>query len=262
MSYTPTKTKTTYLVPPYTINSAEYSSAPPPWTPTTPSAPLTVWFNPTSGLTINQAAGSGSWTNLGTSGGGLTLYNPQNTTENGIATVSFAGGNGNAASYNPSSQARGVFFVLRNTFAFVAGTPIYIFGNSSPPGAMSIRIATTGAANKQSISFLQQNTVVQNTATFNANQQTLPAAFGCFQSASSTANSKAQYNGTTVGFSTNNPASGYVNTAVNALNALQPGGPANPLTIHYCEVLIYDGELTSTDFDNIMTYLRNRWGTG
>jgi hypothetical protein len=100
------------------------------------------------------------------------------------------------------------------------------------------------------------------TNVFSANQTSLPAVFGEFASATA-ANNLAYYNGTSLTMSTRNAASGYSTGNRTAyLGAYNNGTPTpNSVSITWCEVLGYNGELTPSDVKQVVDYLRAKWGT-
>ena len=100
------------------------------------------------------------------------------------------------------------------------------------------------------------------TDVFSANQTSLAAVFGEFASAT-VGNNLAYYNSTSLTLTGSNAASGYsTGSRTGYLNAFaNPSIVPNTQSITYCEVLGYDGELTSTDVLNVVNYLRTKWGT-
>lgn len=223
--------------------------------PSSLTAPLIVWFDG------NTELSSTSWANNGTIGGSATLTGATLTTINGLPAVTFAGGTGYGTyTQNYSGQPHAVFWVIKFNAALTS-TPIPLAG-ATTGGDSFTQIYTTGGQQYMILaSFGGSTSIITNP--FSADQSTLPAVFGEFASATA-ANNLAYYNGTSLTMSTRSAASGYSTgnrTAYLGAYA-NPSIVPNAQSITWCEVLCYDGELTSTDVAKVVNYLRKKWGTG
>ena len=226
-----------------------------PFNPASLTAPLIAWFKGDSGLT------SSTWTNNGTNGGSATLTGATLTTINGLSAVTFKAGSGYGFyTQNYTGQPHAVFWVIKFNADISATNVTTLAGAFSVPDSF-VQIYTSGGQQTMVLSSFGASTSIQ-TDVFSANQTSLPAVFGEFASATA-ANNLAYYNGTSLNLTTRNAASGYSTGNRTAyLGAYNNGTPGpNSTAITWCEVLCYDGELTSTDMTNVVTYLRNKWGT-
>ena len=228
----------------------------PPFNPAALSAPLIVWFKGDSGLT------SGRWVNNGTNGGNATLTGGATlTTVNGLPAVTFTAGSGYGFyTQNYTGQPHAVFWVIKFNADISATNVTTLAGAFSVPDSF-VQIYTSGGQQTMVLSSFGASTSIQ-TDVFSANQTSLPAVFGEFASATA-ANNLAYYNGTSLNLTTRNAASGYSTGNRTAyLGAYNNGTPGpNSIAITWCEVLGYDGELTSTEVLNVVNYLRTKWGT-
>ena len=227
----------------------------PPFNPASLTAPLIVWFKGDSGLT------AGRWVNNGTNGGNATLTGGSTlTTVNGLGAVTFTGPTGYGFyTQNYSGQPHAEFFVIKFTAALTS-TPIPLAG-ATTGGDSFIQIYSTGGQQNMILASFGGSTSIV-TDVFSADQTSLPAVFGEFASATA-ANNLAYYNGTSLNLTTRAAASGYSTgnrTAYLGAYA-NPSIVPNTQSITWCEVLCYDGELTSTDMTNVVNYLRTKWGT-
>ena len=227
----------------------------PPFNPAALSAPLVTWFKGDSGLT------AGRWTNNGTNGGSATLTGGATlTTVNGLSAVTFTGPTGYGFySTNFTGQPRAFFWVIQFTGPLTT-TPIPLAG-STTGGDPFIQLYTSGAQQYMILSSFGGSTSIQ-TDVFSANQRSLPAVFGEFASATA-ANNLAYYNSTSLNLTTSVGAASYsTGSRTGYLNAYaNPSIVPNTQSITFCEVLGYDGELTSTEVLNVVNYLRTKWGT-
>ena len=227
----------------------------PPFNPASLTAPLIVWFKGDSGLT------AGRWVNNGTNGGNATLTGGSTlTTVNGLGAVTFTGPTGYGFyTQNYSGQPHAEFFVIKFTAALTS-TPIPLAG-ATTGGDSFIQIYSTGGQQNMILASFGGSTSIV-TDVFSADQSALPAVFGEFASATAT-NNLAYYNGTSLNLTTRAAASGYSTGNRTAyLGAFNNGTPKpNSTAITWCEVLCYDGELTSTDVAKVVNYLRTKWGT-
>ena len=227
----------------------------PPFNPAGLTAPLVTWFKGDSGLT------STTWTNNGTNGGSATFTGPTTSqTVNGLSAVSFKPNVGYATyTTNFTGQPRAFFWVIKFNAALTS-TPIPLAG-STYGGDPFIQLYTSGAQQYMVLASFGGSTSI-TTDVFSANQTSLAAVFGEFASASA-ANNLAYYNSTSLTLTGSNAASGYsTGSRTGYLNAFaNPSIVPNTQSITYCEVLGYDGELTSTDVLNVVNYLRTKWGT-
>ena len=231
-----------------------------PFIPTSLSAPLITWFKGDAGLTAS------SWTNYGTNGGSATFTNASLTNIYGLPAVSFSSGGYAAFTQNFTGQPRGVFFVIKYTTPFSTGTYPCLLGGSTATSRFGVPIATDATiVNKVSITVVcQQITFPVWGGPFTLDPtSSSPIVVAVFNSASSTANNVAYYNGTSLPMSTyyNYTASGYFTGSESTyLNSPTPVGLSLPLT--YCEALCYDGDMSSSDVAKVVNYLRSKWGTG
>lgn len=227
---------------------------PPPFNPTSLSAPLVTWFDGKVGLTTS------SWTNRGTNGGSATLTGATLTTINGNSAVTFTGGTG-YGSYTQtySVQPRAVFWVFKFNAALTS-TPIPLAGGTTGNDTYT-QIYSSGAQQFMVLAAFGGTLSIQ-TNLFSADQSTLPAVFGEFASANA-ANNLAYYNGTSLSMSIRAAATGYSTGSRTAyLGAYaNPSIVPNAQSITWCEVLCYNGELTPSDVKQVVDYLRVKWGT-
>ena len=226
--------------------------------PSSLTAPLITWFKGDSGLT------AGRWVNNGTNGGSATLTGGSTlTTVNGLGAVTFTASTGYGFyTQNYMGQPRAVFWVIKFN-ADISATNVTTLAGSLSNTDSFVQIYTSGGQQTMVLSPFGGTTSIQ-TDGFSANQTSLPAVFGEFASGTA-ANNLAYYNGTSLTMSTTrNAASGYTTGNRTAyLGAFNNGTPKpNSTAITWCEVLCYDGELTSTDVAKVVNYLRLKWGTG
>jgi hypothetical protein len=227
---------------------------PPPFNPTSLSAPLITWFDGKVGLTTS------SWTNRGTNGGSATLTGATLTTINGNSAVTFTGGTG-YGSYTQTytGQPRAVFWVFKFN-APLTSTPIPLAGGTTGYDTFT-QIYSSGAQQFMVLAAFGGTQSIL-TSPFSADQSTLPAVFGEFAS-ETLANNRAYYNGTSLSMSTRNAATGYSTGSRTAyLGAYaNPSIVPNTQSITWCEVLCYNGELSDSDVKQVVDYLRAKWGT-
>ena len=162
-------------------------------------------------------------------------------------------------STNFTGQPRAFFWVIQFTGPLTT-TPIPLAG-STTGGDPFIQLYTSGAQQYMILSSFGGSTSIQ-TDVFSANQRSLPAVFGEFASATA-ANNLAYYNSTSLNLTTSVGAASYsTGSRTGYLNAYaNPSIVPNTQSITFCEVLGYDGELTSTEVLNVVNYLRTKWGT-
>ena len=229
----------------------------PPFNPASLTAPLIVWFKGDSGLT------AGRWVNNGTNGGQATLTGGTTlTTVNGLGAVTFTASTGYGFyTQNYTGQPHAVFWVIKFNADISATNVTTLAGALSVPDSF-VQIYTSGGQQTMVLSPFGGGATSIVTDVFSANQTSLPAVFGEFASATA-ANNLAYYNGTSLNLTTRAAAAGYSTGNRTAyLGAYNNGTPGpNSTAITWCEVLCYDGELTSTDMTNVVNYLRTKWGT-
>jgi len=245
------------VYPLYTAPIVKKTVVTPPFNPASLTAPLIVWFKGDSGLT------AGRWVNNGTNGGNATLTGGSTlTTVNGLGAVTFTGPTGYGFyTQNYTGQPHAEFFVIKFNADISATNVTTLAGALSVPDSF-VQIYTSGGQQTMVLSPFGGGATSIVTDVFSANQTSLPAVFGEFASATA-ANNLAYYNGTSLNLTTRNAASGYSTGNRTAyLGAFNNGTPnPNSTAITWCEVLCYDGELTSTDMTNVVNYLRTKWGT-
>jgi hypothetical protein len=236
-----------------------------PWTPTTPLARLAAWFDGTRGVT------SGSWTNYGSGTGNTSMasvspvYQPfTTTTVNGLQAVNINDSCGFFTLVH-TAPSRSCFMVTKQTAINTtnSGLAIATDSNYTATGFYSELICTGGTVPNTG---LRSRTGVPgfatvfvqgakaNTSPPQTNQTLLPSLWGVNASNASTSLNRIYVNNTAITPSTSNICTGLDPTAIYTV-------PYNSFRIvTMCEILMYDGELTTLDMTNIVSYLTTRWG--
>ena len=238
-----------------------------PWTPTSPASKLVAWFDGTRGVTTT------SWTNYANSSltqGNMTPYFTRPfalTTVNGLqaVTVQYTSNGVEQPTFtaNYVNKGRSLFYVYKMSAPLTGsqtntiGTTVTSLGglafNNNP------RFSTATSVNQQIVA--NPATVINFTTNLTStnNQSSYPTCYGVYSSAVTAADGVFCMNNTKDTPSVNLVVpSTVLNTVTYRLR--MGGATATPWT--YCEILMYDGELTSSDITSICAYLVTRWGCG
>ena len=168
---------------------------------------------------------------------------------------------------NYTSAARSFFLVYKQTNLFLRNTGIVI-RQVAPSTSTSfyndlvvtstIITPTASIRTRSTTGTFTPNFVLGSKLSANApqpNQIINPTLWGVNASSVSTSLNKLYMNNVSVSpLTTVNLCTGLDSTAT--FNAPLAG----QLSLIFCELLMYDGELTATDLTNIVTYLTTRWG--
>jgi hypothetical protein len=231
-----------------------------PWTPALASTPLVFWVRGDSGL--NTAGGK--WTDS-SNATQYTLYSTVSTvTINSLTACQFGSGAGYGASAAIvySGVGRTVHVVMQVPSTFTG--QFYMFSGPFAVGNNTFDFRMAGSGSTATISATYQGGPSGTSLGYNSSSFTLltgvPVVYSVITSASGTT---LYVNGTSVGSSGASVWSAVTTTQmINAYGS--PGGAGginaygNPV---YCEIISYNGALSSTDMTTCMNYLRTKWGT-
>jgi hypothetical protein len=254
----------------FTVYSSNASGASPvgfssivlgvPWTPALAATPLVFWVAGDSGL---NTAGS-KWTDS-SNATQYTLYGTVSTvTVNSLSACQFGSGSGYMASsaitYTGVGRTVHVVMQLPSTFT----GQLYMFSGPFATGnnTFDFRMAGSGSTATCSVTYQggpSGTSIGYYTSTF-ALSTGVPVLYSAITSASSTT---LYVNGVNLGTSGASVWSAVTTTQlVNAYGSPGGAGLNSYGNLIYCEVVAYNGALSSTDMTNCMNYLRTKWGTG
>lgn len=238
-----------------------------PWFPTSPASKLVAWFDGTRGVTTT------SWTNYANSSltqGNMIPYVSRPfalTTVNGLqaVTVQYTSNGVEQPTFtaNYVNKGRSLFYVYKMSAPLSASQTNAIGTTLTSLGGLAFnnnpRFSTATSVNQQIVA--NPSTVINFTTNLTStnNQSSYPTCYGVYSSAVTATDGVFCMNNTKYTPSVNLvvPAT-VLNTVTYRLR--MGGATATPWT--YCEILMYDGELTSSDITSICDYLVTRWGCG
>jgi len=218
--------------------------------PSASATPLALWLRGNSGLNTS----SGTWTDTNSS----TSYNISGTattvTVNGLNACQFSSSSGYIASSITWSGVGRTVHVVMQLPAYVSGN-FYIFSGpfASNNNTFDFRY-TSKPSNTAVIQVTYQgNGSITESSTF-SQLINVPVLYSVVVGASSTT---YYVNGTSLG--THGGSIWSAGTSQININSFSTNVNANNNI--FCEVVVHNGTLNSTDMTNSMNYLRNKWGT-
>jgi len=226
----------------------------PPWTPSTPAAPLTAWFNGTVGLTTTSWANSG----YGAVTTPMTFSSPISVVTVSGKSACNIGFNTGSFQCNYTGTGRSFFAAYKlNTipidYAIISfinsGNEYYDF--TAMMYNLRARTANLQLMSYGSGAFYADGAILNN---LQVRQTTNPVVVGMNGSGISSTESRLCFNTGTLTNTETDLAVGLASTPTFTVN-----GQTSSISLTLCEILMYDGELTLTDFTNIKAYLNARW---
>lgn len=251
-----------YLEPGYTTTTVTPT---PPFDPASLSAPLITWFGKQDADIGYTAGNPTSWVNQGTNGGSATLVQCGSAILNGRKGVDFRLAGTSIGNYfqNFSGQPRAVFMVCKITSDIITASAHEIAFSTQGPGYINgyfgVYILSTNAPAISDWTWAlvahanDLNVWSAPETTYNPLNQ--DAIFTYVNSAISTSNNLIQVNGTTQTLQRSLLAGSYY--IGNQACQLNGGSQANTYILY--ELLVYDGEVSSSDVTNVTNYLKNKW---
>ena len=228
-----------------------------------------VWFDAAdsstlglTGTTVNTWTSKGSFTGNAAADTGTVSYGT--ITQNGLKVVRFPAGTQLAFTVAMPNQARAIFIVGRNTTQMSpAGNPPYYWallgtngtGYDSAPGPYAPSgIAGTSTYTMQFIKNAVGNMLASEGTI--ADPYMVWNTYEWINSAVSTSSNFLMINGNSVALTANNLASGYFTTSFTRTLNLASLSTGSDIA----EVLIYNGEITATQRQQVESYLAQKWG--
>ena len=229
-----------------------------------------VWFDAAdsstlglTGTTVNTWTSKGSFTGNAAADTGTVSYGT--ITQNGLNVVRFPAGTQLAFTLAMPNQARAIFIVGRNTTQMSpAGNPPYYWellgaqngsGYDSAPGPY----APSGIAGTSTYTMQFNKNAVGNMLASEgtiADPYMVWNTYEWINSAVSTSSNFLMINGNSVTLTANNLASGYFDTSFTRTLNLASLSTGSDIA----EVLIYNGEITATQRQQVESYLAQKWG--
>jgi len=229
-----------------------------------------IWFDAAdsstlglTGTTVNTWTSKGSYTGNAAADTGTVSYGT--VTQNGLNVVRFPAGTQLTFTLAMPNQARAIFIVGRNTTQMSpAGNPPYYWslfntnagtGYDSSPGPY----APSGVGGTSTYTMqLNKNGVGNMLASAGtiADPYMVWNTYEWINSAVSTSSNFLMINGNSVTLTANNLASGYFTTSFTRTLNLASLSTGSDIA----EVLIYNGEITATQRQQVESYLAQKWG--
>jgi hypothetical protein len=156
-----------------------------------------------------------------------------------------------------TGTGRSVFIVMQQSSALTSGT-IYMFSGSFAGGNNVFDFRFTSASSTTAI--IQDTYQGGSSAGSSSSFTQITGAPVVYSTIVNSSTITYYVNGTSLGSTTN--ISGWnsgtnIPQQINGYNA----GPSISGPTVYCEVLVYNGTLGTTDVSNVTNYLRTKWGT-
>jgi hypothetical protein len=226
-----------------------------------------IWFDAAdstkfslTGTTVNTWTSKGSYTGTAAASTGTVLSGT--VTQNGLNVVRFAAGTQLAFTMAVPNQARAWFSVTRCITQLSQATSPSFWGIIDSPSSGAGEEAITGqvfgvpATNSYTVSLLQPGIADIVKTTTAADSYQIWTIISHVNSAVSTANNIITINGTSQTLVTSSLASGYRTSSYTKIinkASLNSG-------MDMGELLMYNGEITSTQRQLIESYLAQKWG--
>jgi hypothetical protein len=229
---------------------------PPPFNPASVSQTLIAWFKADAGLSVTGSTPT-AWVNYGTNAANATFSGTcSTTTVNGLTAISFATNAYATFTLTNSSQARSFFGVYKYTSTVVVGGgPYAILRQGTTSGDWWVEQYTNYmySYGYTSYAYYQNFNIFYG---YNSPDPTNLLTCLGMANASSAANNVLIINGTN--YTGNNGNSGALYYTTGAITSYLANNPYISMII--CEVLVYNGAVTSAEATTISTYLRTKWG--
>jgi len=226
-----------------------------------------IWFDAAdsttlglTGTTVNTWTSKGSYTGNAAASTGTVVSGT--VTQNGVNVVRFAAGTQLAFTMAVPNQARAWFSVTRCTTQLSQATNPSFWGIIDSPSSGAGEEAITGqvygvpATNSYTVSLLQPGIADIVKTTTAADSYQIWTIISHVNSAVSTANNIITINGTSQTLAISSLASGYRTSSYTKIinkASLNSGMDVG-------EIIMYNGEITSTQRQQVESYLAQKWG--
>jgi len=226
-----------------------------------------IWFDAAdsttlglTGTTVNTWTSKGSYTGNAAASTGTVVSGT--VTQNGVNVVRFAAGTQLAFTMAVPNQARAWFSVTRCTTQLSQATNPSFWGIIDSPSSGAGEEAITGqvygvpATNSYTVSLLQPGIADIVKTTTAADSYQIWTIISHVNSAVSTANNIITINGTSQTLGISSLASGYRTSSYTKIinkASLNSGMDVG-------EIIMYNGEITSTQRQQVESYLAQKWG--
>jgi hypothetical protein len=230
---------------------------PPPFNPASVSQTLIAWFKADAGLSVTGSTPT-AWVNYGTNAANATFSGTCTTTTiNGLTAISFGTSAYATFTLTNSSQARSFFAVFKYTSTVViGGGPYPILRQGTSSGNWWVQQYTNYSPYSYGYTSYAYFMDFHIFFGYNTpNPTNLLTCLGMVNAASS-ANNVVIINGTNYTGNNGNTGAAYYSTG--AITSYLSNHPN--MTMIICEVLVYNGAVTSPEATAISTYLRTKWG--
>lgn len=220
-----------------------------------------IWFDAAdstkfslTGTTVNTWTSKGSYT--GNAAANVGTVTSGTVTQNGLNVVRFPAGSQITYTVAMPNQARTWFFVMRNTTQMASNKTYWLPINQSGGSQDSI-VVTYGSGGSTYTIYMGPAGVSVTVST-----NVMPEPFNEMKvyvmqnSAVSTASNAVSINGSTYALNNNSLASGFATGSLTySISTNWPN-----VGMDLCEMIVYNGEITSTQRQLIESYLAQKWG--
>jgi hypothetical protein len=220
-----------------------------------------IWFDAAdsttlglTGTTVNTWTSKGSYTgnavaNIGTVSSGTIK-------QNGLNVISFPAGSQITYTVAMPNQARAWFFVMRNTTQMASNKSYWLPINQSGGGQDSIVVVYGSGGSTYNIYMGPAGISITVNTLVMPEPYNVMKTYVMQNSAVSTASNAVSIDGSTYTLNNNSLASGFATGSLTySISTNWPN-----VGMDLCEMIVYNGEITATQRQQVESYLAQKWG--
>jgi hypothetical protein len=220
-----------------------------------------VWFDAAdsstlglTGTTVNTWTSKGSYT--GNAAANIGTVSSGTITQNGLNVISFPAGSQITYTVAMPNQARAWFFVMRNTTQMASNKSYWLPINQSGGGQDSIVVVYGSGGSTYDIYMGPAGISITVDTLVMPEPFNIMKTYVMQNSAVSTASNAVSINGSTYTLNNNSLASGFATGSLTySISTNWPN-----VGMDLCEMIVYNGEITATQRQQVESYLAQKWG--
>ena len=220
-----------------------------------------IWFDAAdsttlglTGTTVNTWTSKGSYT--GNAAASTGTVSSGTIKQNGLNVISFPAGSQITYTVAMPNQARVWFFVMRNTTQMASNKAYWLPINQSGGGQDSIVVVYGSGGSTYNIYMGPAGISVTVDTLVMPEPFNVMKTYVMQNSAVSTASNAVSINGSTYTLNNNSLASGFATGSLTySISTNWPN-----VGMDLCEMIVYNGEITATERQQVESYLAQKWG--
>ena len=220
-----------------------------------------IWFDAAdsstlglTGTTVNTWTSKGSYT--GNAAANVGTVTSGTIKQNGLNVISFPAGSQITYTVAMPNQARAWFFVMRNTTQMASNKSYWLPINQSGGGQDSIVVVYGSGGSTYNIYMGPAGVSITVDTLVMPEPYNVMKTYVMQNSAVSTASNAVSINGSTYTLNNNSLASGFATGSLTySISTNWPN-----VGMDLCEMIVYNGEITATQRQQVESYLAQKWG--